>query len=121
MLKCSDEGETARISERSRAFAWLMTALFPVSAELVAAEQPGDGQGRRAASSDVLVPANLCRKPAKLGSPKIPVDSWLPSCRGCIRQYVNTVYLGMRPWTRASVMADAGRVSNLIEDSEAAG
>ncbi len=33
--------------------------------------------------------------------------------------YVNTVYVGLRPWTRASVMHMLEEAGNLIEDSEA--
>ncbi len=43
--------------------------------------------------------------PATLGSPYIPVDSWVyPAVlRLYSLGYVDNVYLGMRPWTRASV------------------
>ncbi len=35
--------------------------------------------------------------------------------------YVNTVYLGLRPWTRASIIHMLEESGNLIEDSEATG
>jgi hypothetical protein len=52
--------------------------------------------------------------PAKLGSPYIPVDSWVyPAVlRLYSLGYGNNVFLGMRPWTRASV-------SHMIEETGA--
>jgi hypothetical protein len=49
-------------------------------------------------------PAAPC-EPGVLGSPYIPVDSWIyPAVlRLYSLGYVDTVYLGMRPWTRASL------------------
>ncbi len=49
-----------------------------------------------------------------LGSPYIPVDSWVyPAVlRLYSLGYVDNVYLGMRPWTRASL-------SNMLEDIDA--
>jgi hypothetical protein len=59
--------------------------------------------------------------PAALGSPYIPVDSWVYPA--ILRLYslgfVDNVFLGMRPWTRASVghmMEEAGA---RIEDADA--
>ncbi len=102
------------------AFAWLMTALLLVSVELVAAEQPEMAKDAGQVTSDASGPATPC-EPAKLGSPYIPVDSWVypAMLRLYSLGYVNTVYLGMRPWTRASVMHMLEEAGNLIEDSEA--
>ena len=52
-------------------------------------------------------------EPSVLGSPYIPVDSWVYPA--VLRLYslgfVDNVFLGMRPWTRASLshMLEAGR------------
>jgi hypothetical protein len=102
--------------------AWLMTALLLVSVELVAAEQPEMAKDAGQVSSDASGPATPC-EPAKLGSPYIPVDSWVypAMLRLYSLGYVNTVYLGMRPWTRASVMHMLEEAGNLIEDSESDG
>ena len=65
-------------------------------------------------------PASVCQ-PSSLGSPYIPVDSWVyPAVlRLYSLGYVDTVFLGMRPWTRASVMHMLEEAGNLIEDSKA--
>jgi len=49
-------------------------------------------------------PGLVC-EPAELGSPLIPVDSWIyPAVlRLYSLGYVDSVFIGMRPWTRASV------------------
>jgi hypothetical protein len=53
-------------------------------------------------------------EPAALGSPYIPVDSWIyPAVlRLYSLGYVDNIFLGMRPWTRASV-------SHMLEDAGA--
>jgi len=79
----------------------------------IAAEQPatpeGTGQSERNSSGS----ATVC-EPSTLGSPYIPVDSWVyPAVlRLYSLGYVDHVYLGMRPWTRASL-------SNMLEDIDA--
>jgi hypothetical protein len=52
------------------------------------------------------------------GSPYIPVDSWVyPTVlRLYSLGYVDTVYLGMRPWTRSSVSNLLDEVGSRIED-----
>jgi hypothetical protein len=91
----------------------------------LAAENPGAtpatqsrGSGQRGWESAGAVPACM---PAALGSPYIPVDSWVYPA--ILRLYslgfVDNVFLGMRPWTRASVghmMEEAGA---RIEDADA--
>ncbi|HZB89709.1 MAG TPA: capsule assembly Wzi family protein [Terracidiphilus sp.] len=55
-----------------------------------------------------------------LDSPYIPVDSWVYPA--VLRLYslgfVNTVYLGMRPWTRSSVSNMLDEAGALIEDAD---
>jgi hypothetical protein len=59
-------------------------------------------------------------EPSKLGSPYIPVDSRMypAMLRFYSLGYVDTVFLGLRPWTRASVMQMLEEAGNLIEGSE---
>ncbi|MFZ2022619.1 MAG: capsule assembly Wzi family protein [Terracidiphilus sp.] len=68
------------------------------------------------------MPAPECN-PATLGSPYIPVDSWVypAMMRLYSLGYVNTLYLGLRPWTRASIMHMLEESGDEIEDGEAAG
>jgi hypothetical protein len=60
---------------------------------------------------------NACESDAA-GSPYIPVDSWVYPA--VLRLYslgfVDTVYLGMRPWTRSSVSNMLEEVGSRIED-----
>ena len=81
-----------------------------------AAQSGGSGQ-RNWETAGAVSPC----MPAALGSPYIPVDSWVYPA--ILRLYslgfVDNVFLGMRPWTRASVghmMEDAGA---RIEDADA--
>jgi len=57
---------------------------------------------------------------AAMGSPFIPVDSWIyPAVwRLFSLGYVDTVYLGMRPWTRASVANMLDKASERLEDAD---
>ncbi len=61
--------------------------------------------------------------PSALGSPYIPVDSWVYPA--VLRLYslgfVDNVFLGMRPWTRASVSRMMEQAGAHIEDAEDAG
>ena len=84
----------------------------------LAAEQPGAPNGAAQVVSAVGS-ASPC-EPAKLGSPYIPVDSWVypAMLRLYSLGYVDTVYIGLRPWTRASVMHMLENAGNLIEDAE---
>lgn len=57
---------------------------------------------------------------ATLDSPYIPVDSWVypAMLRLYSLGYVDTVYLGMRPWTRASVSNMLDEAGARIEDAD---
>jgi hypothetical protein len=65
------------------------------------------------------VPASVC-SPAALGSPYIPVDSWVYPA--VLRLYslgfVDNVFLGIRPWTRASVGHMIEEAGARIEDAD---
>jgi len=63
--------------------------------------------------------ASACQ-PSKLGSPYIPVDSWVyPAVlRLYSLGYVDDVFLGMRPWTRASVGHMLEQAAAHVEDAD---
>jgi hypothetical protein len=91
----------------------------------IAAEQPGapevassQGAEQWAQSTGGAAPACLT---ASLGSPYISVDSWVyPSVlRLYAMGFVDDVYLGMRPWTRAAVSHMVETVGARIEDADA--
>jgi hypothetical protein len=80
---------------------------------VLAGQQPGkDAQGSE----------GVCQ-PSRLGSPYIPVDSWVypAMLRLYSLGYVDTVFLGLRPWTRSSVMRILEEAGDLIESSETRG
>ena len=86
-----------------------------MAAHPLAAAQPGAAEGRGQVERDADRPAFVCQ-PSKMGSPYIPVDSWVypAMLRLYSLGFVDTVYLGMRPWTRASVdhmLEEAGAAS----------
>jgi len=100
----------------------VITGSLLACAICVTAEQP-PGTGSSAAPADhAAVPATDC-EPATLGSPYIPVDSWIyPAVmRLYSLGYVDSTFLGLRPWTRAGVMHMTEEAANLIEDGEASG
>jgi len=84
----------------------------------MAAAQAGGPNGA-AQKSGASVPAAPC-EPSKLGSPYIPVDSWVyPAVlRLYSLGYLDKVYIGLRPWTRASVMHMLEDAGDLIEEAE---
>ncbi len=61
--------------------------------------------------------------PGALGSPYIPVDSWVyPAVmRLYSLGFVDNVFLGMRPWTRASVGHMIEEAADRIQDADAYG
>jgi hypothetical protein len=88
----------------------VLLAAFP----LLIASPMADAQSRAA-----VEPARDCA-PAVLGSPYIPVDSWVyPAVlRLYSLGYVDTVYLGMRPWTRSSISHMLEETGANIEDAK---
>jgi len=107
----------AAMTSMIRFTAVLAGVLFMTAGSLTA-EQPGTPkvgapEGASQPDSDHSRPASVC-EPSTLGTPYIPVDSWIyPAVlRLYSLGYVNHVYLGMRPWTRASV-------SHMLEDAGA--
>jgi len=69
--------------------------------------------------SDNSRPSPVC-EPESLDSPYIPVDSWIyPAVMRLYGLgYVDTVYLGMRPWTRSSLEHMIEEVGARIEDAQ---
>ncbi len=98
----------------------LLAALFlvaanPLAAELAAATRDASQGGRGPGSQ-----SDDCG-PSKAGSPYIPVDSWVYPA--VLRLYslgfVDSVYLGMRPWTRSTVANMLDEAGNRIADYDA--
>ncbi len=75
-----------------------------------------------AAQTGASRPVSVCQ-PAVLGSPFIPVDSWIyPAIwRLYGMGYVDDVFLGLRPWTRASVAHMLEQAGPRIDDADADG
>ena len=84
-----------------------------MTAASITAEQPSAPEGAGQSGRDSGRPATVCT-PSAQGSPYIPVDSWVyPAVlRLYSMGYLDHVYLGMRPWTRASL-------SHMLEDIDA--
>jgi hypothetical protein len=88
-----------------------------MTAGRLAAEQPGtpNGAGQSAADWD----DSDCGSTTS-GSPYIPVDSWIyPAVlRLYSLGYVDTVYLNMRPWTRASLSHMLDETADRLEEAD---
>lgn len=84
------------------------------------AASPLSAQDKGQSGSNAEGVASDCA-PAALGSPYIPVDSWVyPAVlRLYALGYVDNVFVGMRPWTRASVGRMVEAAGARIEDADA--
>jgi hypothetical protein len=92
---------------------------FGTTAGLMA-EGPAPAAGPASSSdSQAAVPAANCQI-SGMGSPYIPVDSWIyPAVlRLYSLGYIDMVYLGMRPWTRTSVVHMLENTADRIEDDQ---
>jgi hypothetical protein len=60
--------------------------------------------GRKAVSADIF-PASMADEPGAAGSACVPLDSWMYAALDRLHAlgYVDTAYLGLRPWTRLSI------------------
>ena len=89
------------------------------TASLLSAEMPGSPDGAGQVGRDPSRPAPVC-EPASLDSPYIPVDSWIyPAVlRLYSLGYLDNVFLGMRPWTRASVSNMLDQAGGRIDDAD---
>ncbi|MFZ0746398.1 MAG: capsule assembly Wzi family protein [Terracidiphilus sp.] len=98
-------------------YAIVSVGLFFAASIVLAAEQPipPDVNSR----SDTNHSASSC-EPSTLGSPYIPVDSW--TYPAMLRLYslgfVDHVFLGLRPWTRASVSSMLKEAGDRIHDAD---
>jgi hypothetical protein len=99
----------------------LWTGVVVMMASALAAAQPGkrDSAGQQTASN--WDDSDLDCASVAPGSPYIPVDSWIyPAVlRLYALGYVDSVYLGMRPWTRASLNRMLEETTDRLEDAEA--
>ena len=98
--------------------ATVLAGLSLLNAGLLAAQQPEAVLGARHSARDNQGPTSVC-EPSSKGSPYIPVDSWVyPAVlRLYSMGYVDHVYLGMRPWTRASLSHVLEDIDVQIEDA----
>ena len=89
------------------------------AAEHSATPKVGAPEGVGQTDDDRSRPASVC-EPSALGSPYIPVDSWVyPAVlRLYSLGYVDTIYLGMRPWTRASLSHALEETGASFEDAD---
>src|ERR1039457_6117683 len=85
-------------------YATVLAGLLLMIATPIAAEQPAAPKGTEQAERDSIDTGAVCESSTQ-GSPYIPVDSWIyPAVlRLYSLGYIDHVYLGMRPWTRASL------------------
>lgn len=88
----------------------------------LAAEQPGAPEAAAQVVAAGGGPAAPC-EPSRMGSPYIPDDSWVypAMLRLYSLGYLDNVYIGLRPWTRASMMHMLENAGNLIDESEGQG
>jgi hypothetical protein len=91
----------------------VLAGLLLTSVFLHASEQPAAPEGTGQLGRDSRHSSVAC-EPSTQGSPYIPVDSWVyPAVLRLFSMgYVDHAYLGMRPWTRASL-------SHMLEDIDA--
>jgi hypothetical protein len=85
----------------------------------IAAEQPAAPKGAEQAELGSINATAVCESSSQ-GSPYIPVDSWVyPAVlRLYSMGYIDHVYLGMRPWTRASMSHILESLDAEIEDAD---
>jgi hypothetical protein len=111
-----------KASERLAGVPNLSRVLLVAGLLLVAASIPATGQagGAWPVGQDASRPASVC-EPAVLDSPYIPVDSWVYPA--VLRLYslgfVDSIYLGMRPWTQSSLDHALEEAGARIEDANA--
>ncbi|MGH9616566.1 MAG: capsule assembly Wzi family protein [Acidobacteriaceae bacterium] len=101
------------------AIALVLAAFVQLSILPLGAQQPPTPQQSSQAGPDLSGPASRC-EPLSTDSPYIPIDSWIyPAVmRLYSMEYGDNVFLGMRPWTRASVSRMLERTSAEIADAD---
>ena len=97
----------------------ILLAGFSFFSSRLAAESPASGKNPSQASPAAGLPTPDCESDT-LDSPYIPVDSWVyPAIlRLYGLGYIDTVYLGMRPWTRTSVEHMLEETNSRIQDAQ---
>ncbi len=97
----------------------LLVGIALVTAGPFAAAMAGAPEGAGQAAASAGRPEAVC-EPSSLDSPYIPVDSWIyPAVmRLYSLGYVDSVFLGLRPWTRASVSHMLEETGARIEDAD---
>ena len=97
----------------------LVAGLFLASAALLKSEQPEPASASGQVPGDASRPAPVCA-PAELGSPYIPVDSWIypAMLRLYSLGFVDDAFIDFRPWTRASVEHMLEQASAGIQDAQ---
>jgi len=95
----------------------LFATLVVMTAQPVAAEMSDGLLGASQTGPNAVDATDVCESDTA-GSPYIPVDSWIyPAImRLYSLGYVDTVYLGMRPWTRAALNTLLNEASDRIEN-----
>ena len=97
----------------------LLAGFFTFHPAPLAAETAGAAEAAAQAGHDASRPAPVC-EPSVLDSPYVPVDSWVyPAVlRLYGLGYIDTVYLGMRPWTRATLERIVEQAGARIDDAQ---
>jgi hypothetical protein len=100
-------------------FATVLAGIILVTAPPTVAEQAAAPENAGQSERDSSRSAAVC-EPSTLGSPYIPVDSWVyPAVwRLFAMGYASNVYLGMRPWTRASISHMLEETDSEIQDAQ---
>lgn len=105
------------VAARKR-IAYVLWTILAASATvgMAAASEPAPDGGE--AQHQLPAAAGRCDSPS-MGSPYIPVDSWIyPAVyRLYSLGFIDTVYLGMRPWTRTSVLHMLEETQDYVEDN----
>ena len=104
-----------------RQCAVVLAGLLLIAAGALAAQPPGAPEGAGQAGN-ANPHASPC-EPSALGSPFIPVDSWIypAMLRLYSLGYVDDMFLGMRPWTRASVSRMLKEAGDNLEEANGEG
>jgi hypothetical protein len=94
---------------------FLMGMVFLLHVIPMLAEAPGEGA---APVTDFRAPVSPCRT-SVMGSPYIPLDSWMYVSLARIYSlgYLDQAFLGLRPWTRLSVIHMLEETGAQLEDA----
>jgi hypothetical protein len=103
---------------RSRTFIVYGVSLLVGAVFLRAVPMLAETPGEPVAVASPIAPVAPCRA-AELGSPYIPLDSWmyLSLTRLYSLGYLDSAFLGLRPWTRMSVIHMLEETAAQLEDA----